>query len=153
MIYPRSYAPGNITVSGVCQSHTRYHELSLFLRKHQIAIINSPVTDRFARLSSGNTSGFKRLLQLSIPTEGMLVRGWVDTFSVVNKGHFDPAPEYSFCFFVVFDSMSENIGISHTIRDVYNQDDNVYADRKKSISSAPESAPIRPDDRADRFTP
>jgi len=83
----------------------------------------------------------------------MLVRGWVDTFSVVNKGHFDPAPEYSFSFFVVFDSMSENIGISHTIRDVYNQDDNVYADRKKSISSAPESAPIRPDDRADRFTP
>jgi hypothetical protein len=74
-VYPRSYAPGNITVSGKCSSQTSYHELSLFIRKHQLAIINSPVTDRFARLSTGNTSGFRRLLQLSIPTEGILVRG------------------------------------------------------------------------------
>ncbi len=75
MVYPRAYAPGNLTVKGVCQSQTSYHELSLFLRKHQVALINSPVTDRFARLSTGNTSGFHRLLQLSIPTEGVLVRG------------------------------------------------------------------------------
>ncbi len=75
MVYPRSSAPGNITVNGICQSHTKYHELSLFLRTHQVGLINSPVTDRFSRMASGNTSGFKRLLQLSIPTEGILVRG------------------------------------------------------------------------------
>jgi len=148
MVYPRAYAPGNITVNGVCQSNAKYHELSLFLRKHQVALINSPVTDRFARLSSGNTSGFRRLLQLSIPTEGVLVRGWVDAFSVVNKGHFEPAPTYSFSFFVVFDQMSEDIGISHTIRAVYNEDDLVYVNRKKPVVSEP----VRPDDRATRPT-
>ncbi len=135
-VYPRSYAPGNITVDGICQSHTKYHELSLFIRRHQIAIIDSPVTDRFARLATGNTSGFRRLLQLSVPTEGILVRGWIDGFNVVNKGHFDIAPQYNFDFFVVFDSMSEDIGISHTIKGVYNEDDNVYADRKRKAPSS-----------------
>ena len=89
----------------------------------------------------------------------------MDSFSVVNRGVFDPAPEYTFNFFVVFDSMSEDIGISHVIKDVYNQDDNVYANRKKRALSPIDSAepghrdfpgdfaPIRPDDRAERFTP
>ena len=75
MVYPRSYAPGNISITGRCESQTKYQELSLFIRKHQIAIIDSPVTDRFARLTSGNLSGFHRLLQLSIPKEGILQRG------------------------------------------------------------------------------
>lgn len=118
------------------------------------------MTDRFARLYTGNTAGFRRLLQLSIPTEGILVRGWAENFSVVNKGFADPAPKYNFDFFVVFDQMSEDIGISHTIKGVYNEDDNVYADRKRKVTRPDDRAerpgryaPVRPDDREDRFTP
>lgn len=137
-MYPRSYAPGEIQINGICQSHTRYHELSLFIRQHQIAIVDSPVTDRFARVNSGNTTGFRRLLQLSIPSEGILQRGWIDEFRVVNKGVFDPAPEYQFSFFVVFDQLGLDMGISHQIKAAYDSDDLVQinvAPRKASGGS------------------
>ncbi len=50
--------------------------------------------------------------------------------------------------------MSEDIGISHTIYGVYNEDDNVYADRKTKVESGDTGGtPVRPDDRAERFTP
>ncbi len=97
-------------------------------------MINSPVTDRFARTTAvGNTTnGYRRLLQLHIPSEGILCRGWVASFSLQNKGFQEPAPTYSFNFFIAFDQMAENIGISHQIKKVYTQDDNVFASKAKS---------------------
>ena len=44
------------------------------------------------------------------------------------------APEYTFQFFVVSDQMDEDIGISHTIKSVYNEDDNVFASRGKKTT-------------------
>lgn len=34
-VYPRSYAPGDYTISGICDSQKSYQELSLFIRTHQ----------------------------------------------------------------------------------------------------------------------
>jgi hypothetical protein len=121
-------------VKGRCPNHTEYQELSLFIRTHQWAMINSPATDRFSRLQAQGqtTNGYRRLLQLSIPSEGVLCRGWIDKFSLTNKGTQVVAPEFSFTFFVAFDQMAENIGISHQIKKVYDSDDNVFASRAKA---------------------
>lgn len=63
----------------------------------------------------------------------------MDSFQVTNKGVQDPAPTYEFNFFVAFDKMAENIGISHLIKKTYTMDDNVFASKAKSKSStAPE---------------
>lgn len=53
-----------------------------------------------------------------------------------NKGVFEVAPQYTFSFFVVFDQMSQDIGISHQIKKVYESDDNVAASRTTTTPAA-----------------
>lgn len=112
--YPRSYAPGQLTVSGRCRTEIEYQRLARFIRNHHRSIINSQYTN-FARTSL-NAPGYNLLLKLSIPDEGILIRGWVPNFSITKKGYFNPAPEYQMPFHVVFDPHSTNIVISHQIK-------------------------------------
>ncbi len=125
-IYPRSYSPGDIAVKGRCESQEAYQRLALYIRFHQRAILNTPTEHRFARVDI-DSPGYQRLLRLSIPTEQLLVRGWIDNFSIQKKGVFEPAPEFNFSFFVVFDSTATDIGISHRIKANYAQSDYAVA--------------------------
>jgi len=129
MVYPRSYMPGNYEIKGMCETQQSYHELSFFIRTHQRAIAEAPATDRFARVRSGNTSGYARLLRLAIPSEGIYVRGWVEKFGVINKGVFDPAPTYNFSFFIVHDLFSKDIGISNMLKYYQEGSDEAFFDR------------------------
>lgn len=132
-VYPRAYAPGNMSISGTCDSQEDYQRFAFFLREHQLALINSPVTDRFARTNTGNRSGFNRLLRFSLPTESVLLRGFIEgAFTVKNKGVFEFAPQYNFNFFVVFDQLSTDIGISHIIKGFYESDDDAFISRKNA---------------------
>lgn len=132
--YPRAHAPGNITVSGRCESQADYQRLALFIRRHQRSILNVPHNERFARINTTNP-GYKRLLRLSIPTENLYVRGWIDKFSISKKGVFEPVPEYRFDFFVVFDATAVDIGISHRIRSYYSASDYTTAAARASIEN------------------
>jgi hypothetical protein len=136
--YPRSYAPGDIVVKGRCSSQEQLQTLSLFIRMHQRAIMAMPRNQRFARINT-SSPGYQRLLRLSIPSERLLVRGWVSNFSIIKKGVFDPAPEYTFNFFVVFDNTAQNIALSHRIRRFYDAADYAFA-----TVNVPEETPDRP---------
>jgi hypothetical protein len=120
--YPRSYAPGDITVGGRLPHEESLQNLSLYIRKHQRAVLNVPNAERFARVNP-KAPGFQRLMRLSIPSENILVRGWIPDFSITKKGVFNVAPEFSFNFFVVFDNTARDIGISHRIKKYYDQND------------------------------
>jgi hypothetical protein len=96
--------------------------LAYFIRKHQRSILNVPFNERFTRVNTTNP-GYQRLMRLSIPTEDMVLRGWVTSFSLSKKGVFDPAPDYTFNFFVVFDGTAASIGISHRIKKFYDATD------------------------------
>ncbi|MBA3756774.1 MAG: hypothetical protein H0X02_11335 [Nitrosomonas sp.] len=130
--YPRSYAPGDIAVSGRCTSQENYQRLSLFIRKHQRAVLNVPATERFARVNT-SAPGYQRLMRLSIPSEQLLVRGWIDNFSFTKSGVFAPAPEFKFSFFVVFDNTARDIGISHRIKKYYERGD-IAAARTRRVA-------------------
>jgi hypothetical protein len=114
--------PGDITVRGRCESQRHYQQLGQFIRKHQREMVNMPPDERFSRINTINP-GYHRLLRLSIPHEPLYVRGWIDNFAITKRGVHDPAPEYSFNFFVVFDQSARDIGISHRIQKYYNAAD------------------------------
>ncbi len=59
----------------------------------------------------------------------------------------DIAPKYSFNFFVVFDQMSEEIGISNSIKGVYNEDYVRYVDRKKATQNSSLPPNVEPGQR------
>lgn len=120
--YPRSHAPGDINVRGRCESQHHYQRLAQFIRKHQREMVSMPPNERFTRINTTNP-GYHRLLRLSIPHEPLYVRGWIEDFSITKRGVHDPAPQYSFNFFVVFDQSARDIGISHRIQKYYSAAD------------------------------
>lgn len=119
--YPRAHAPGNMMLSGRCHSQEDYQQLAKFIRIHHRHIINAPDTEMFHRFDNGNP-GYLRLLRLSIPSENIYIRGWVDTFMIQKKGVFEPAPEFQLSFFIVFDHLAQNFAISHRIRQYYDNE-------------------------------
>jgi hypothetical protein len=99
--YPRSYAPGTITVSGRVRTQQRYDQVVEFIRGHQETMIQK------AGSSNAGTKNQLPLLKLSIPSENLYVEGWVASIAGGAK-RFNPAPEYTFEFFVVKDAHSMN---------------------------------------------
>jgi hypothetical protein len=134
--YPRAHAPGDIAVNGQCLSQADYQRLALFIREHQRMLINTPGTVMFNRTST-NSEGYRRLMKLYVIKEGVLVRGFIPRFTITKKGHFDPAPKYSFNFTVIFDPYAENIAVSSAVRKYYSDADN-YSSNKVAESAADE---------------
>lgn len=130
MFYPRAYAPGDLSVKGRVRDEAELQRLALFIRKHQRNLINTPFDERFARIHTDNP-GYKRLMRISIPTEGIAIRGWIDSFSVAKKGYKNVAPEFTFDFFVVFDQTAVDIGISSRLQKYYDMDLGVIAKKPK----------------------
>jgi len=141
--YPRAYAPGNMSVSGRLRDEREWQSLAFFIRNHQRELANIPFDQRFSRIN-GKNDGYKRLMKLSVPSEGIALRGWIDTFKIAKKGYKNVAPEYSFDFFVVFDNTATNIGISSRVQKYYDLGLG-QALKKRSIT---DSRPSNRDDQA-----
>src|SRR3954466_9575461 len=45
--YPRSHVPGDVVIEGFCKSQDEYQRLSVFIRKHQQAMLNTPNDVRY----------------------------------------------------------------------------------------------------------
>src|SRR5690606_37595030 len=105
-------------VTGRCPNEHHYLEMSKFIRDHQRALLSAPRQDRYARINP-NAPGYQRLLRLSIPTENILVRGFISSFKVSRKGVFAVAPEFQFEFTEIFNTQSVNIGISNRVKKYY----------------------------------
>lgn len=115
--YPRSHIPGDVEVQGICLSQDEYQRLSVFIRKHQRALVNTPNDVRY---QFPNSQDSKRLLLLDVPTENTFWRGFVKTFGMTKKGVHVPAPTYTFNFVVIFDQTSENFALSNRVTRFYN---------------------------------
>ena len=114
--YPRSHMPGDIAVQGICVSQQAYQQLAYFIRLHQRAVLNAPNDIRYQFPRSNDS---KLLLTLDVPTENTQWHGMVKTFGMTKKGVFEPAPTYTFNFMVIFDSTSENVGLSSRVMRYY----------------------------------
>lgn len=111
--YPKAYAPGDMAVTGNCESQIQYQQMARFIRAHHKVLLQS--TEAFTRLDP-NAASYRRLMLLSVPTESIMFRGWVPSFTLSKKGVFDPAPAYSFNFTVIFDPHATNVEISHALQ-------------------------------------
>jgi hypothetical protein len=127
-VYPRSHMPGNISIQGRAVSQGEFQRLGLFVRRHHKALISSPANINFTRLNI-NSPGYTRMLRLSIPTEGIIVRGFVQSFKVRKRGVFEPAPTYNFDFVVIFDPHSTKVEASSILRQYYDKSDKVPLER------------------------
>jgi hypothetical protein len=114
--YPRAYAPGNMTVEGVCRNEREYQQLALFIRQHHRVLINTANPIMFTR---AGTTGYNRLLRLNVPSEGILYRGYIENFSVSKRGVFNVAPPFEFEFVVIFDPHAKAITPSTLVRQFY----------------------------------
>jgi hypothetical protein len=109
--YPRSYAPGDMSVSGQCPSQEDYQRLSLFIREHQQKLIGSP-GNYFIK----GQVGYDLLLQLDVASERISLKGFISSFKISKKGVFDPAPKYVFNFTPLVDTYDVgNFRISNEI--------------------------------------
>lgn len=111
--YPHAHMPGDYVLEGTASSQKDYQNLAIYIRNHQVAMMNQPVDESFTRVAG---AGFRRLLTLSVPSEGLWIRGFVPRFTLTKRGVFEPAPKFTFNFFVVFDSHSTDIRLSSEIR-------------------------------------
>lgn len=115
--YPRSHVPGDVTIEGFCKSQDEYQRLSVFIRRHQQAMLNTPNDIRY---QFPNSQDSRRLMLLDVPTEKTFWRGFIKDFGMTKKGVFVPAPTYTFNFVVVFDPTSQNFALSNRVSRYYN---------------------------------
>lgn len=115
--YPRSYAPGDITVETRCRTQRDYQRLSNLVRLHHRVMLETPGL-RFS--NRVNTTGRRHLMLLHIPSENITVRGWIPSFTITKRGVHDVAPECNFTFFTALDPYSSDPIISHKIREWWN---------------------------------
>jgi hypothetical protein len=155
--YPRAYSPGPMTIEGRCTpgpvkdvpayySDLYYQKLALFIRNHQKELVTTLLD--FLR---GDGPGFKTLLRLSITktpngnaNEGVIVRGWIESFTLIKKGRMNPGPEYTFDFQVIYDSQSTTVQeISHDITQHFPAP-GTYYDRPDAPVDLPDNDTVPP---------
>lgn len=112
--YPRSYAPGDISVTIRCRTQEDYQRLANLARFHHQTMLETPGL-RFS--GRAGTTGLRHLMLLRVPSEALTIRGWIPSFTITKRGVFDPAPLCTFTFFPAIDPYSSNPIISHQIRD------------------------------------
>ena len=115
--YPRSYQPGNYTITIRCRTQEDYQRLSNLVRLHHTVMMSTPGL-RFS--GKANSVGLRHMMRLRIPSEAINVYGWIPNFTITKRGVFDPAPEYTFDFFPAHDPLSSDPLISYQIREYWN---------------------------------
>lgn len=145
--YPRSYAPGDISITIRCRTQLDYQHLANFVRLHHRLMLETPGL-RFS--GRANSIGLRHLMLFRLPTEFITVRGWIPTFRIAKRGVFDPAPQVEIPFFTAIDPYSSDPIISHQIREWWNskkmKPTNPYdIDPDQGKPNRSEDALIRPD--------
>lgn len=120
--YPRSYGPGPMMVTGRAESQEDYQDLAVFIRQHHETVMTGEITPIYT--DTHFIGGYRHLLQLVIPAEGIWLQGWVDRFTLSKYGNFDPAPTYTFSFFIAHDPRSVAVENSFVIRKWFTPDPN-----------------------------
>ena len=100
--YPKSYSPGAIDVTGRVRTQEDYDSLADYIRKHQLLLVSG---GGFS--NTGPSEGQIPLIRMGIPSEALIVEGWIDSFQAGAR-RFNPAPEFKFSFYVVKDAHSAN---------------------------------------------
>lgn len=99
--YTKSYSPGVMNVTGRVRTQHRYDQLAEFIRAHHEVLLSG---ESFSNTSEGIQIP---LMKLSIPSENLYMDGWIENFQGGAK-KFNPAPEFSFDFFIIRDNHSAN---------------------------------------------
>jgi hypothetical protein len=102
--YAKSYAPGKIQLDGQHDGQEDLQGLATFIRVHHEALINHVGGfDTQNRKRAQDSDAFGLLMYLTIPTEAIACRGYVDKFTIERLGTVERTPEFSFPFTVVYD--------------------------------------------------
>lgn len=102
--YPKSYAPGKITVKGRLPDMNQQNQLGEFIREHQRLTLSK------AGASNLNSNPIV-LMNFGIPKDGFSVAGLIPTFRAERR-RYNPGPEYTFDFEVIRDRNSTNSEIT-----------------------------------------
>jgi hypothetical protein len=101
--YARSYAPGQMMLTGRVPTQDHLDWLGEFVRNHQIAMLSSGSSN----IGNPNTDAIP-LMRLYIPSEGVDYKGYVNTFRTYTE-RFNLAPEFTLDFEVIEDNHSTAI--------------------------------------------
>jgi hypothetical protein len=112
--YPRAFSPGNGQIGARATSQDELQRFSKFVRDHHITMINTPSSMAFTRGDS-ESPGYQRLMRLYVVGEDILWRGWIPNFTINKRGVMEPAPQFNFEFYVVFDEHATDIYASRQI--------------------------------------
>jgi hypothetical protein len=115
--YPRSYQPGDLSITIRCRTQADYQRLANMVRLHHRTMLETPGL-RFS--GKPNSKGLRHLLFFRCPSEALSVHGWISSFTLTKRGVHDVAPEYTFNFFTAIDPYSSDPIISHQIREYWN---------------------------------
>lgn len=116
--FPKGYSPGNMTVTARATSQDEYQTFAKFVRDHHVTMVNTPGSMAFTRVDT-TTPGYNRLMRLYVVGEDILYRGWIPSFTITKKGVMEPAPQFTFDFFTVFDSHASNIYVSRQVQKLW----------------------------------
>lgn len=100
--YPRSYSPGDVSITGRVPLQKDYDNLGEYIRKHHLVLMRSSGLS-----NTGSPNSQIPLMRLAIPSEGLYVEGIIKTFRAGAK-RFNVAPQFNFDFIVVKDAHSKN---------------------------------------------
>lgn len=111
--YPKSYAPGDMTVEGRSPYQTEYNNLGEFIREFHWRLIN-------ATPASNARGDFIPLLKFVIPAEGIIVHGLIKAFKAGAK-RFNVAPPFTFDFMIINNYYQQSITFasSYVVRDTW----------------------------------
>lgn len=91
--YAKSYAPGDMTITGRSPYQTQYNNFAEYIREFHNRLVN--------HTGQSNAPGdFIPMLHLLIPSEGVDVYGLVKSFKAGAR-RFNVAPEFTFDFMVI----------------------------------------------------
>lgn len=129
--YPTSYAAGPMKVKGRVPNQAHYDYLGQVIRSHQVMIANNR--------GATNTVAYNdlALLKLEIPSEGILVEGFIKKFNAGAK-RFNPAPEFEFEFEVIRDRHWKSTPVSRIVRDTFFRSGEVF-EEELEISNEPDA--------------
>lgn len=111
--YAKSYAPGDMTVTGRSPYQTEYNNLAEYIREFHWRLIN-------ATPASNAKGDFIPMLKLVIPSEGISVHGLIKSFKAGAR-RFNVAPPFTFDFMVIKNDHQSTINFksSYAIRSTW----------------------------------
>lgn len=110
--YPSSYNAGDFQMDTVFSSQLDLQNFGVFVRDHQVVLMQHAGGFDTDTIQNSNSKQLIKLLQLSIPSEGISCRGVIANFHVNRKGVFENTPVYPINFTPLVDKQSPDFKVS-----------------------------------------